>query len=87
MFYIHFKPKGKKKVKKVFSYDWRLYSIPEIKDLLKEVGFERSQVYWEGTDKNGEGDGNFTPATEGEDCESWIAYIVAEKTQKIITKP
>ena len=79
VFYIHFKPKGKKKIKEVFSYDWRLYSIPEIKDVLDEVGFRKTQVYWEGTDKNGEGDGEFKPVTRGEDCESWVAYIISEK--------
>ncbi len=78
-FHIHFKPRGKKKIKKVFSYDWRMYSIPEIRDILDEVGFRNIQVYWEGTDKNGEGDGEFRPTIKGEDCESWIAYIIAEK--------
>lgn len=81
VFYIHFKPKGKKKIKKVFSYDWRLYSIPEIKDILSEVGFKKTHIYWEGTDKNGEGNGLFRPTTRGEDCESWIAYIVSEKQE------
>ena len=79
MFYIHFKPKGQKKQKKVFTYDWRLYSIPEVRDLLLEVGFKNVTVYWEGTDEDGEGDGEFKPVTQGEDCESWIAYLVAEK--------
>ncbi len=78
-FYIHFKPKGQKKVKKAFVYDWRLYSIPEIKEMLLEVGFKNVHVYWEGTDEDGDGDGEFTKVTEGEDCESWVAYIVAEK--------
>lgn len=79
MFYIHFKPKGQKKVKQAFTYDWRLWSIPEIKDLLEEVGFKNVHVYWEGTDEDGEGDGNFERVTSGEDCESWVAYIVSEK--------
>lgn len=78
-FYIHFKPKGQKKIKKAFSYDWRLYSIPEIKDILEDVGFKNIHVYWEGTDEDGEGDGEFKRVTQGEDCESWVAYIVAEK--------
>jgi len=78
-FYIHFKPKGQKKVKKAFTYDWRLYSIPEIKDMLEDVGFQNVHVYWEGTDEDGEGDGEFQRVTKGEDCESWVAYIVAEK--------
>jgi hypothetical protein len=79
MFYIHFKVKGQKKVKRAFTYDWRLYSIPEIKDILTDVGFKNIHVYWEGTDENGEGDGEFKKVTRGEDCEGWIAYIIAEK--------
>lgn len=79
MFYIHFKPKGQKKIKRAFTYDWRLWSIPELKDILQEVGFEKIHVYWEGTDDDGEGDGVFTRVESGEDCESWVAYIVAEK--------
>lgn len=79
LFYIHFKPKGEKKMKKAFTYDWRMYSIPEVKDILMEVGFKNVQIYWEGTDDDGEGDGEFKPVEKGEDCESWIAYIVAEK--------
>lgn len=79
LFYIHFKLKGQKKQKKVFTYDWRMYSIPEIKDILLEVGFKDVYVYWEGTDEDGEGDGEFKGVAKGEDCDSWIAYIVAEK--------
>lgn len=78
-FYIHFKPKGRKKIEKVFAYDWRMWSIPELKDILLEAGFTKIHVYWEGTTKKGEGDGVFTRTEKGEDCESWIAYLAAEK--------
>ena len=78
MFYIHFKPKGSKKTT-AFTYDWRLWSIPEIKDILQEVGFKNVHIYWEGTTDDGEGDGKFKKVTKGEDCEAWVAYIVAEK--------
>ena len=61
-----------------FTYDWRLRSIPELKDILEEVGF-KCTVYWEGTDEDGEGDGEFEPAEQGEDCESWVAYLVCQK--------
>jgi len=77
-FYIHFKIDGKEKVKKVFSYDWRVWTIPELREIFLEAGFKKTTVYWEGTTKKGEGDGNFKPSEKGEDCESWIAYIVAE---------
>ena len=76
MFHIHFRRHGEAKRKKVFSYDWRLWSIPELRDLLLEAGFSSVKVYWEGTDTEGEGDGEFTEAKVGEECESWIAYIV-----------
>ncbi len=78
-FYIHFKVKGQPKAEKVFSYDWRMWTIPELRDLLLEVGFKKTHVYWEGTTKKGEGDGNFTRTEKGEECQSWIAYIVSEK--------
>ena len=78
-FHIHYKPKGKKKVKSVFTYDWRLWTLPEVRELLEEVGFKRSHIYWEGTGDDGEGNGEFTRETKGEECEGWLAYIVAEK--------
>ena len=78
LFYIHFRVKGKK-VTKVFKYDWRMWSIPEIRDLMEEVGFKKTHVYWEGTTRKGEGDGKFKRTEKGESCLSWIAYIAAEK--------
>jgi len=79
MFYIHFKRKGEKKRQKVFTYDWRLWSLAELKDIADEAGFSKVHYYWEGTDKHGEGDGVFSKTTEGEICDAWVAYIVAEK--------
>lgn len=78
-FAIHFKRKGEAMRRDVFTYDWRIWTVPEIRDILKEVGFKKVTVYWEGTTRNGEGNGVFTPSEIGEECESWIAYIVAEK--------
>lgn len=78
-FHIHFKRKGEAKRKNVFTYDWRLWSLPEIIDLLCEVGFKNPTVYWEGTDDEGGGNGVFTPVEHGEECESWICYIVSQK--------
>ena len=78
-FFIHFKRRGEKKQLGCFSYDWRLWSIPELRDLAKEVGFREVHVYWEGTTDDGEGNGEFTKVDEGEDCESWVAYLAFEK--------
>jgi SAM-dependent methyltransferase len=76
--HIHFRFKDGSKLKNAFTYHWRLWTLPELTEMLGECGF-RPTVYWEGTDANGEGDGNFSPATVGEADAGWIAYIVAEK--------
>jgi len=77
--HIHFKFPDKSKLKKAFTYTWRMWTLPEITELLAEAGFRNPTVYWEGTDDEGEGDGVFTPETRGEADAGWIAYIVAEK--------
>ncbi|MDD5303495.1 MAG: class I SAM-dependent methyltransferase [Elusimicrobia bacterium] len=64
---IHFKPKGRKKVKDVFTYRWRLWTIPEVRELLAEAGFRTSHVYWEGL----RGKARLERV--------WIALILAEK--------
>ena len=77
--YIHFKFPDGSKIKRAFSYAWRLYTAPELRDMLLEAGFSKVTVYWEGDDEDGEGNGEFTPEDKGEADLAWIAYIVAEK--------
>jgi hypothetical protein len=36
-------------------------------------------VYWEGTAKNGEGNGIYTVTEQAENCAAWLAYVVAVK--------
>jgi hypothetical protein len=79
LFHIHFKLKGEKKRReKVFSYDWRMWTIPEIREVMMEAGFKRTHVYWEGTTRRGDGDGNFKRVEKGEECDGWVAYVVGE---------
>ena len=78
-FYIHFQRKNEAKRRQVFSYDWRLWSIPELRDLLEEAGFSTTHIYWEGNDENGDGNGIYSKVDVGEECESWVAYIIAHK--------
>lgn len=76
-FHIHFRV-GRKLHRNVFSYHWRMWTIPELRELLAEAGFRRSHVYWEGTNRKGLGSGVFSRTETGESCEGWIAYVVAE---------
>ncbi|HLT91519.1 MAG TPA: class I SAM-dependent methyltransferase [Woeseiaceae bacterium] len=77
--HIHFKFPDGSKIKKAFSYEWRLWTAPEIRELLLEAGFKKATVYWEGEDEDGEGNGEFTPDEKGVADLAWIAYVVAEK--------
>ncbi len=77
--HIHFRFKDGSKIKKAFTYEWRLWSAPEIREVLAEAGFKKSTLYWEGEDEDGDGNGEFTPDEKGEADLAWIAYIVAEK--------
>lgn len=77
--HIHFVFPDKSRLERAFSYDWRLWTLPELRDLLHEVGFSQVTVYWQGWEENGEPDGVFEPVEEGEADESWICYISALK--------
>lgn len=76
--HIHFKLSGGRKIKRAFSYDWRMWTIPELRELLAEAGFESSEVHIEGWDDEAdESDGVFTRQDYFENQESWLAYVVA----------
>lgn len=77
--HIHFDFKRGPMMRRAFTYQWRLWSIPEVRDCLGDAGFASSTVYWEGTTPGGAGDGVFRPQKFGEDCASFIAYIVAAR--------
>jgi len=78
--HIHFSFPDGSRLDNAFTYQWRLWTLPELQELLKEAGFKNVTVYWEGTDEEtNEGDGNFQPATQGEADPGWIAFLSAEK--------
>jgi hypothetical protein len=80
MFYIHYKVHGQKKMNRVFSYDWRIWSISEFRDLLIEAGFDDVNVYWEGDDPRSDGgNGVFSKVTSAKSCPIWLAYMVGIK--------
>jgi SAM-dependent methyltransferase len=77
--HIHFKFPDGSKLKRAFSYEWRVWTLPEIRELLEEAGFSKVSVYWEGEDEDGEGNGEFSEDPHGEADPAWIAYIIAQK--------
>lgn len=78
-FYIHFKLKKGPALRRAFHYDWRLWTIPEVRVLMSRAGFRKTVVYCEGTTRNGEGNGLFKPKEREEGCEVWVIYVVGLK--------
>jgi hypothetical protein len=83
--HIHFEFPDKSRMDKAFTYDWRLWSLPELKELLEEAGYSKVRVYWEKFQETDDEDdylessGEFYEATVVDNQESWHAYVVAEK--------
>ena len=75
--HIHFEFEDGSRLQRAFTYDWRLWTLPEIRELLAEAGFSRSHVYWEGTDaETQEGNSVFTRRRKAPDDPAWVSYIV-----------
>ena len=67
-------------LRNAFRYDWRHYSLTELRDALFEVGFTSVDTYWEGTDESGRGgSGVYRRVTRADNDPVWTAYLVARK--------
>ncbi|MDH3520751.1 MAG: class I SAM-dependent methyltransferase [Myxococcales bacterium] len=75
--YIHFEFADGSRLQRAFRYDWRLWSIPEVRDALLDAGFSKTEAYWEQTDRRtNEGNGTYYRAERAEDDPAWVAYVV-----------
>jgi SAM-dependent methyltransferase len=77
--HIHFNVPGFGKINKAFTYDWRLWTLPEIQELLTEAGFGSAEVYLHGWTDDGESDETYRRRTYYENSLGWVAYIVGIK--------
>ncbi len=75
--HIHFKFPDGTTMKRAFTYHWRLWTLGGIRDALAEAGFRRTDVYWEGDDGKGAGNGIYRRQNRAENSPGWNAYIVA----------
>lgn len=71
--HIHYRFPDDTEMTDAFTYDWRIWSIPELRDILKEVGFSRTETWWDCEDDI------LRPKKEVENLISWIAYLAAWK--------
>jgi hypothetical protein len=69
--HIHFRFSDGSALEKAFTYDWRIWSIPELRDILEEVGFKNVVTWWDCDDDI------IRPKTAVENLISWVAYLAA----------
>lgn len=77
--HIHFAFPDGSRVERAFSYDWRLWTLPELHELLAEAGFSRVECYWQGWTEQGEPDGDFRPVRQAPADAAWICYLSAQR--------
>ena len=70
---IHFDIPGFGRVRDAFTYDWRLWTIPEVRELLEEAGFKSTVVYWDVAEAAKDED--YKISEQGDPHEGWIAYV------------
>jgi SAM-dependent methyltransferase len=76
---IHFLFRDGSEIRNAYVYEWRLWTMPEVIELLNEAGFADVHFLWEGTDPDThEGTGIYHRADKGDSDPSWIAYIVGQ---------
>jgi SAM-dependent methyltransferase len=77
---IHFVFPDGSRLRDAFVYDWRLWTLAELRELFAEVGFADVEVLWEATDvKTGTGNGVFYRTRRGGMDDAWIAIVCGRK--------
>jgi hypothetical protein len=75
--HIHFRFPDGTALRRAFTYHWRLWSLGAIQDALRAAGFTSTQVYWEGTNAKGGGNGVYRRVVKAENSAGWNACVVA----------
>lgn len=77
--HIHFRFADGSRLDKAFTYDWRLWTLPELRELLSEAGFSQVEVYLHGWEDDGESDEVYRRRTFYKNELSWVGYLAALK--------
>jgi SAM-dependent methyltransferase len=74
---IHFALPGRRRLDRAFTYDWRLWSLPEVTALMAAAGLEASTVHWDVAKRRTET--RYRPRTSAENQAGWLAYVVGRR--------
>jgi SAM-dependent methyltransferase len=67
---IHFEFADGNRIDSAFVYDWRMWTVPELLDLLREAGFARTDVLWQDARTGG-----FRARRRPPAAPHWLAYV------------
>lgn len=73
---IHFEVPGRRKLTRAFTYDWRLWTLPELTELFAEAGLADVQVLWDVAPID---DTRYVPRRSATNHPGWIAYVVGRR--------
>jgi len=75
--HIHFRLRDGSWMRRAFSYDWRMWTVPEIRDALLEAGFRKTLVYADAwNERRNRPDDFYRLRTRLQNQDSWLAIIV-----------
>lgn len=78
---IHFTLDDGRAIRSAFRYDWRLWTLPELLELMREAGFSDAGVWCDAIDpRTGLADGRFRPRNHMPARQDWVAYVVGVKS-------
>lgn len=78
--HIHFVFDDGSEMRNAFTYEWRLWTMPEIRELLEEAGFKKITVHAQGWDEETEEETDEFYVVDKLDADAgWVTYITAEK--------
>ncbi len=75
--HIHFKFRDGTKLEKAFTYDWRYWTLPELREVLEEAGFRKVDVYWDTSDD--EEHEAYRVRRRADNQPGWLAYLAATR--------
>jgi hypothetical protein len=76
--HMHFRLGDGRWMRRAFTYDWRLWTVTEVRDAMAEAGFRASHVYVEDWDEQRQRPGYaFRRRTRMKNMECWLAYVAA----------
>ena len=79
LFHIHFEFRDGTRMRRAFTYNWRMWTMAEVNELLLEAGFSDVAVYWMEDELSASGEPVYRRRKSGPADQCWLTYVVGIK--------